>query len=83
MIHTEKVKALAFDFGGTLDSPFMHWMKIYLKLYGEELHLSLTGENFRDSYVYAEQMMERLQLVKPHIHCLKHSLSKPVCNLMI
>ena len=29
MIHTEKVKALAFDFGGTLDSPFMHWMKIY------------------------------------------------------
>ena len=30
MIHTEKVKALAFDFGGTLDSPFMHWMKIYL-----------------------------------------------------
>ena len=36
MIHTEKVKALAFDFGGTLDSPFMHWMKIYLKLYGEE-----------------------------------------------
>ena len=34
MIHTEKVKALAFDFGGTLDSPFMHWMKIYLKLYG-------------------------------------------------
>ena len=65
MIHTEKVKALAFDFGGTLDSPFMHWMKIYLKLYGEELHLPLTGENFRDSYVYAEQMMERLQLVKP------------------
>ena len=65
MIHTEKVKALAFDFGGTLDSPFMHWMKIYLKLYGEGLHLPLTGENFRDSYVYAEQMMERLQLVKP------------------
>ena len=25
MIHTEKVKALAFDFGGTLDSPFMHY----------------------------------------------------------
>ena len=30
MIHTEKVKALAFDFGGTLDSPFMHWMKIVI-----------------------------------------------------
>lgn len=65
MIQKENVKALAFDFGGTLDSPFMHWMKVYLKLYGEELHLPLTPENFRDSYVYAEQMMERLQLVKP------------------
>lgn len=47
MIHTEKVKALAFDFGGTLDSPFMHWMKIYLKLYGEELHLPAYGREFQ------------------------------------
>lgn len=65
MIHIEKVKALAFDFGGTLDSPFMHWMDVYLQVYTEELHLPLTAENFRASYVYAEQMMERLQLVKP------------------
>ena len=65
MINKEKVKALAFDFGGTLDSPFMHWMQIYLQLYTTKLNLSLTVENFRDSYVFAEQMMERLQLVKP------------------
>lgn len=65
MIYTEKVKALAFDFGGTLDSPFMHWMKVYLQLYTTELDLPLTAENFRESYIYAEQMMERLQLVKP------------------
>lgn len=66
MIDKNKIKAIAFDFGGTLDSPFLHWMDIYIHLYTTELHLPLTKDNFRDSYVYAEQMMERLQLVKPH-----------------
>lgn len=63
MIDTKRIKAIAFDFGGTLDSPFLHWMEIYLRLYTEELHLPLTAENFRDSYIYAERMMERRQLV--------------------
>lgn len=62
---TDKIKAIAFDFGGTLDSPFLHWMKTYIQLYTEELHLPLTAESFRDSYVHAEREMERLQLVKP------------------
>lgn len=65
MIQIKKIKAIAFDFGGTLDSPFLHWMELYIQLYTEELHLSLTADNFRDSYVYAERMMERLQCVKP------------------
>lgn len=65
MIDKNKIKAIAFDFGGTLDSPFLHWMDIYLELYTTKLHLSLTCENFRDSYVYGEQMMEHLQLVQP------------------
>lgn len=64
MINKSKIKAVAFDFGGTLDSPFLHWMDIYLYLYTTKLNLPLTRENFRDSYVYAEQMMERLQLVQ-------------------
>lgn len=65
MIDKNRIKAIAFDFGGTLDSPFLHWMDIYLNLYTTELHLPLTRENFRDSYVHAERMMERLQLVQP------------------
>lgn len=69
MIDKSKIKAIAFDFGGTLDSPFLHWMDIYLYLYTTKLNLPLTRENFRDSYVYAEQMMERLELVKP-LHSL-------------
>jgi len=65
MISMGKVKALAFDFGGTLDSPFLHWAKVYLKIYNEQLNLGLTRETFWDSYVHAEREMERLQPVKP------------------
>ncbi|MDR1004244.1 MAG: HAD family hydrolase [Prevotellaceae bacterium] len=64
-LDTSKLKAIAFDFGGTLDSPFLHWMDIYLEIYGGQMGLPLTRENFRDAYVCAEQLMERLQLVQP------------------
>ena len=76
MIDSKKIKAIAFDFGGTLDSPFMHWMDIYIRLYTEELHLNLTAERFRDSYIYAEQMMERMQLVQPFHTLLETQLFK-------
>lgn len=66
MIDKTQLKAIAFDFGGTLDSPFLHWMDIYIDIYTRELNLSLTKETFRDSYVYAEQTVEREQLIKPH-----------------
>ena len=64
MVSDSKVKALAFDFGGTLDSPFLHWAQVYIKVYNEQLGLSLTRESFWDSYVFAEREMERLNPVK-------------------
>ncbi|MDR0895506.1 MAG: HAD family hydrolase [Prevotellaceae bacterium] len=64
-IDTSNLKAIAFDFGGTIDSPFLHWMDIYLKIYVEQMRLPLTPENFREAYIYAEQMMERHHLVQP------------------
>lgn len=65
MIDKSKIKAIAFDFGGTLDSPFMHWADVYLEVYTRKLGLPLNRDNFWDSYVYAEQQMERRQLVQP------------------
>ena len=59
------IKAIAFDFGGTIDTPFLHWMQVYIQVYNSYLHLNLTSENFRNAYVYAEREMERLQCVKP------------------
>jgi putative hydrolase of the HAD superfamily len=63
-LNKEHLKAIAFDFGGTLDTPFLHWMDVYLQVYAESLSLHLTRETFRPSYVYAEQQMEKLNLVK-------------------
>lgn len=66
MIEKDRVKALAFDFGGTLDAPFLHWMSIYIKLYNEELGLNLTRDNFRDAYVFAERKMESDNPILPN-----------------
>lgn len=59
------IKAIAFDYGGTIDTPFLHWMQVYIQVYNNHLQLNLTPENFRDAYVFAEREMERLQCVKP------------------
>lgn len=64
-LQTDRIKALAFDFGGTLDSPFQHWADVYLTVYNGVLHLPLDRRNFWDSYVHTEREMERLQPVKP------------------
>ena len=66
MIDLQKVKALAFDFGGTLDSPFLHWMDIYIKLYNEEFNLNLTSENFRPIYVRTERMLDYDKIIQPN-----------------
>lgn len=83
MIDKDKIKAVAFDFGGTLDSPFLHWMDIYIHLYTTKLNLPLTKENFRDSYVYAERMMEQLQLVKPEHSLLETQHLRPTYSLKV
>ena len=76
MLNKENIKAIAFDFGGTLDSPFLHWMDIYLQLYTKEMQLPLTKENFWDAYVYAERKMESDQPVLPTHSLLETQLFK-------
>ena len=69
MIDKDKIKAVAFDFGGTLDSPFLHWMDIYIHLYTTKLNLPLRKENFRDSYVYASHPVLYLMSYIAHTPC--------------
>ena len=76
MIKKEQVKAIAFDFGGTLDSPFLHWMDIYIKLYNEAFDLGLNKENFRDAYVQTERLLDRECIIKPEFSLFDTQYSK-------
>lgn len=64
LINKDIVRAVAFDFGGTLDSPFRHWMDVYLDAYNGVLGLGIEREAFRESYVFAEREMDRLRSVE-------------------
>ena len=76
MINKKIIKAIAFDCGGTLDSPFLHWMDIYIKIYTEQLGLALNRDNFLNAYVYAERKMEKEQPVKCHHSLFETQLFK-------
>lgn len=70
------IKALAFDFGGTLDAPFLHWLDIYLMAYAEALGKPLERDVFYESYVYGERQMESQQLVNREHSLLETQLFK-------
>ncbi len=76
MIETDRVKALFFDYGGTLDTPFMHWMDVYLRIYNGKMGLKLAREIFRPAYVATEQRMEREHPIVAHTSLLETQLRK-------
>lgn len=57
-----KIKAIAFDFGGTLDMPGMHWFDFFwneIEDSGVIAHYAITKELYWDAYVYGERQMEK------------------------
>ena len=55
-----KIKAIAFDFGGTLDIPGMHWFDFFWSQFeGELTNHGVTKEQYWDAYVYGERQMEK------------------------
>ncbi|MDD2646254.1 MAG: HAD family hydrolase, partial [Bacteroides sp.] len=63
MIDKKGIEAIAFDFGGTLDSPFKHWFTIYLEAYSKVLDTTVEKEQLLDAYIKTEQMLEREGLI--------------------
>jgi putative hydrolase of the HAD superfamily len=84
-LNKSAIKALAFDFGGTLDSPFKHWMDVYLDAYNTGLSLGIDREEFLKSYVFAEREMERLNQVNTYtpLFDLQAMKTKLQCDDMI
>jgi len=56
------IKAILFDFGGTLDTDGIHWSEKFWEAY-ESLNLSISKEQYEESYVFSESHMKGL--IKP------------------
>ena len=48
-----KIKALIFDYGGTLDTAGCHWGKVLWHAY-QRMNVPVSEDAFREAYVYAE-----------------------------
>lgn len=54
------IKVIAFDYGGTLDLPGIHWFNFLWNIVSTKLaaKISVTKEEFWDAYVYGERKLE-------------------------
>ncbi len=60
----EKVKALIFDYGGTIDSKGDHWAEIIYEGYILS-GMNISKEIFREAYVYAERRLAKERFIYP------------------
>lgn len=58
-------RAYIFDYGGTLDTGGCHWGRVLWHAW-QQAGIPVSESDFREAYVYAERMMGREPLVKPH-----------------
>ena len=58
------VKALIFDYGGTIDTPSVHWSEVLWQAY-KHCQLTLTKERFREAYVHGERTLARNPIIQP------------------
>lgn len=59
---SEQIKAIIFDFGGTLDTDGVHWAEKYWEAY-RHFKVPIPKEELRRAFVYAEMKMPKI--IKP------------------
>lgn len=59
------VKGIIFDYGGTLDTPGIHWKNV-LKDAWDKAGVAANEALFEEAYVFAEQELERTTKILPH-----------------
>lgn len=60
----DRIKGIIFDYGGTLDTNGVHWFHIFRQAYAEHLP-SVTEEQLREAYVYAERYLATHRVIEP------------------
>ncbi len=58
------IKALLFDYGGTLDTNGRHWAEVLWDAYKHE-DIQVSKEQFREAYVYGERTLAQKPLICP------------------
>jgi len=62
MLNTEKIQALLFDFGGTIDTDGQHWVHILYPLW-EERHPGLDGSLYRQAFAHGERTLATQKII--------------------
>ncbi|MDE6393796.1 MAG: HAD family hydrolase, partial [Duncaniella sp.] len=60
----DNIRAIIFDYGGTLDSRGDHWSEVIRRAYEAE-GLRIPHETFRDAYVHAERALDGSGIILP------------------
>lgn len=71
-----KVKALVFDYGGTLDTGGRHWGKVLWHAY-EDCAAPVTEDVFRQAYVYGERYLAANRIITPK-HTFRDTLAEKI-----
>ena len=58
------IKAIIFDYGGTIDTNSMHWSEVLWEGY-EHVGIPVSKEDFRQSYVVAERALAKHPYILP------------------
>ena len=59
------IKALLFDYGGTLDTNGRHWANVLYEGFCEA-EVSVSEEQFREAYVFAERELAKRPIIQPN-----------------
>jgi HAD superfamily hydrolase (TIGR01509 family) len=59
------VRGIIFDYGGTIDTPALHWSEVLWQGY-THVGVPVTKEQFREAYVQGERTLDREPLVQPN-----------------
>ncbi len=64
MIRLDNIKGVILDYGGTIDTPAIHWSEVLWNGY-RDAEVPVNKEAFRDAYVHGERTLARTPIVKP------------------
>ncbi len=73
-----RIQAIIFDYGGTIDTNALHWSEVLWEGY-QHTNIPVSKEEFRQSYVFAERALAKHPYIQPEHNFLDLLTIK--CNL--